>query len=160
MTDLAGRGCLPYAHKIQRGLGAVVLGALLAGCAGPSFTYADYEQKAVQTADDADSAVQTARLAARVAVERKATGQYLDVLFTDVETQVGDVEDVFNSVQPPDGRADGLRQELGDLLGETSDVLARLRIEVRRGNLGDLAEVARPLADLHEKLDQFVTEHR
>jgi hypothetical protein len=130
-----------------------------AGCAGPSFSYGDYEKKAAQTAKAADSEVQTARLAARAGADGRVTRPYLDVVLTGSETTLGDIQTSFGGVQPPDRRSDQLRDEVGTLLSDASDVLAALRIEVRRGHIDALPKVAAPLAALHEKLTAITEEH-
>jgi hypothetical protein len=138
----------------------LVLVLVVAGCASPSFTYRDYERKAAHTAEEAASAVQTARLAVDLATERRAPQPYLVVLLGDAESTLGAVQATFEGVQPPDRRADRLRAELGEHLSEAGDVLAALRIEVRRGHLDALAGIAEPLGGLHDALEKLAGEHQ
>jgi hypothetical protein len=145
---------------IRRIATAAVIAALVAGCAGPSFTYRDYERKAAHTADEAGSVVQTALLAVRAASDHRATRQFLDVVLTDAESALNDVEASLDGVQPPEPRADQLRAEAGDLLSEAGDVLATLRIEVRRGHVNALSRTAEPLPELRDRLDAFAETHR
>jgi hypothetical protein len=139
---------------------AVSTALLLMGCAGPSFSYRDYERKAAHTADEAASVVQTAILTVEAAEGRRAPGGYLDVLLTEAETTLGDVQSTFESVQPPVPAADQLRAEVGETLAEAGEVLAALRITVRRGHLAELPQLAEPLTGIHEELVAFAEEHR
>ena len=80
---------------------AVVAAMVLAGCASPSFSYRDYERKAAHTADEAASVVQSAVLTVRAATGSKAPRPYLDVLFTESESTLGDIQSTFEGIQPP-----------------------------------------------------------
>jgi len=133
---------------------------VLAGCASPSFSYRDYERKAAHTADEAASVVQSAVLTVRAATERQAPRPYLDVLFTEAESTLGDIQSTFEGIQPPAAPSDALRTEVGDLLTEAGEVLSDLRIGVRRGHLDALGAIAAPLGEVHAKLDAFAEEHR
>jgi hypothetical protein len=139
---------------------AVLTALLLTGCAGPSFSYRDYERKAAHTAEEAASVVQTAILTVEAADGRRAHGGYLDVLLTDAESTLGDIQSTFEGVQPPVPAADQLRTEVGDALTEAGEVLTALRITVRRGRLAELPALAEPLTGIHEQLDAFAEEHR
>jgi len=139
---------------------SVFVVTLLAGCAGPSFSHRDYERKAAHTAEEANAVVQTALLTVQAAGKRRAPRQFLDVLLTDAESTLADIQASFEGVQPPEPDADQLRSDLGDLLSRAGDVLSTLRIEVRRGRLGALPETAGPLTGLHDKLEAFAEEHR
>jgi len=101
---------------------------LLAACAGPSFSYRDYERKAAHTVELANG--------------RRATRAYLSVLLGEAESTLGAIQQTFEGVQPPDRRADRLRAELGEHLDGAADVLAALRIEVRRGHVDALEKLA------------------
>jgi hypothetical protein len=61
--------------------------------------------------------------------------------------------------QPPDRRADQLRDRLDELLTEATSTLAELRIAARRGRVAELARLARPLAKVAERLDAFAEAH-
>jgi hypothetical protein len=137
-----------------------VLAALvLAGCTSPSRTDEDYTRKAVHTAQDVTSAVQSARLATRLAAGDKATKQYLDVVLTESESGAGAAEATFLSVQPPTSGSDRLRDQLSVLLAHASDVLGQLRIEVRRGNLDRLPVIGAELDPLTKQLTDFAKAH-
>jgi hypothetical protein len=133
---------------------------LLAACAGPSFSYRDYERKAAHTADEAASVVGSAMLTVELANGRRATRAYLSVLLGEAESTLGAIQQTFEGVQPPDRHADRLRAELGEHLDGAADVLAALRIEVRRGHVDALAGIAEPLGGLHDALEKLAEEHR
>jgi ABC-type transporter Mla subunit MlaD len=109
----------------------------------------------VHTAEQMTSTVQSARLATKAAAAGKATTQYLEVVLTEAETAGSAVEGTFLSVQPPTARSDDLRDQLSVLLAHASDVLAKLRIEVRRGHLGRLATIGAELDPLTKQLTEF-----
>jgi hypothetical protein len=138
---------------------AVAALLVLCACTSPSYTYRDYERKAAHTADEAASAVQSALLTVDL-VDGRAPRPYLSVLLGDAEATLGAVQQTFEGVQPPDGRADQLREALTKSLDDAGDVLAQLRIEVRRGRLGALPGIAAPLEDLHTELETFAEDHR
>ena len=123
---------------------------------GPARTFGKFEGKAVTTAESALSAVQTVRLAAASSSRGNAVGPYLSVLISELEETVAGVQGTFDSIQPPDDRADDLRDELDELLSDALDHVTDVRLAVRRGQLRTLAEVAQPLDDDLEKLSAFV----
>ena len=69
------------------------------------------------------------------------------------------VEGTFASIQPPDRRADALRDELVAILTSAVDHVADVRIAARRGDLADLDRVAAPLRADAAALDAFVARH-
>jgi hypothetical protein len=135
------------------------LGACTPHPVGPARTFADYEGKAVTTAEAARSSVETARLAAEAGGDDHAFGPYLSVLLSDQEAGLSGVQGTFASVQPPDGRADDLGAELDELLGRALDDLVAVRIAVRRGQLDGLAALAEPLATDSADLAAFIEAH-
>jgi hypothetical protein len=139
----------------------VVAAALLgAGCfqpVGPARTFHDYELKAESTAKATRSAVETARLAVEVATRGDAFPPYVSVLLSEAERDAADAQGTFDGIQPPDDRADALRDRLGRLLTRTGDVLSTLRISARRADLDRLAGQAKPLPRLSRRLDRFAT---
>jgi hypothetical protein len=138
----------------------VVAVALLAGaCTGPVRSSPVYESKAGQTAEVGASAVQTALLAVDAAKDDKAYGRYLTQVLVEAEEDAGSAQGTFDGIQPPDRRADRLRDQLDELLGQATDTLAELRIAARRGQTGELAEPAAPLAGLAERLHAFAEAH-
>jgi hypothetical protein len=145
---------------MNRGFGAAALAgvltaALLGGCTSPSSSYDDYQRKATHTADEIDSLAQTALLAARTSSRGNATGPYLQVVISTAEDDAGQVQNTFESVQPPDRQSDTLRTKLLSLLNDVGDVLTKLRVAVKRGELDRLAGIAAPLTDLTKRLEDF-----
>jgi ABC-type transporter Mla subunit MlaD len=74
------------------------------------------------------------------------------VLLAGAEADASSVQSQFDSVQPPSARADAMRKKLDDLLSQALDTLGQLRITVRRGELDQLAEVAKPLEPVEKAL--------
>jgi hypothetical protein len=148
----------------RRPVGLVVLALVVAACSshpvGPARTFDDYERKASTTAESALSAVETVRLAAEAGAHGKAFGPFLGQVLSDQEEDLSGVQGTFASIQPPGGeRADQLRSSLDDLLGSALEHMAEVRIAVRRGELGELAQVARPLDDDAAGLRAFLEDH-
>jgi hypothetical protein len=140
----------------------VAVALFSAGCfqpVGPARTFHDYELKAESTAKATRSAVETARLAAKVATDGDAFPPYVSVLLSEAETDASKAQGTFAGIQPPDDRADALRDRLGRLLDRTGDVLSTLRISARRADLDRLAEQAKPLPRLSRRLDRFAKAH-
>lgn len=129
-----------------------------AGCVSPSRTDRDFELKAGNSAKAVSSSVATALLGVRAAQKGRATGPYLSVLLASAEKDVSSVQAQFDSVQPPSERADAVRATLDEQLQAASDALAQLRITVRRGELDRLADVARPLGPVLERLTALAEE--
>ncbi len=141
-------------------MAAIALG--VAGCVktiSPARTFDAYEHKAKDTAESALSAVETARLGARVGTDGDAFGPYVSVLLSNAEEGASKAHATFDSVQPPDAHADLLRKQLGNLLTQTDQHLSTLRIAARRGELGRLSSLAEPLRPLARKLDRFISRH-
>jgi len=135
-------------------------GALASGCSehsvGPARTYDDYERKSRTSAEVALSAVETVRLLAETSSDGNAWGAYTSVSISEQEDTLAEVQGDYASIQPPDHRSDDLRAELTDLLSTASDHVAAVRIAVRRGNLDGLEEIAQPLIDDSDALQQFL----
>jgi hypothetical protein len=136
---------------------AIVL--LLGACTGPVRSTNVYESKAGATAETVASAVETARLAVDAAGQDKAFGRYLAQVLAEAEEDADAAQGTFDAIQPPDGRADELRDHLDELLGQATDTLAELRIAARRGQTAELAEPATPLTGLADRLHQFAEAH-
>ena len=136
-----------------------VLLLLLGACTGPVRSSQVYESKAGQTAKVVASAVQTATLAVNAAEGGRAYGRYLTQVLIEAEEDAGAAQGTFDAIQPPDGRADELRDHLDELLGQATDTLADLRIAARRGRFAELADLAEPLPKLAEELDAFAEAH-
>ena len=143
----------------------VLVGLLVfavAGCfqpVGPARTFHDYELKAESTAKSARSSVETARLAVRIATRDRAFPPYVSVLLSEAETDASNSQGTFEGIQPPDQRADRLRDQLSQLLTQTGDVLSTLRITARRAELERLRGEATRLPALSKRLDDFAAAH-
>jgi hypothetical protein len=132
---------------------------LLGACTGPVRSTNVYESKAGATAETVASAVETARLAVQAGSQGKAFGRYLTQLLAEAEEDADAAQGTFDAIQPPDRRADELRDHLDELLGEATDTLTELRIAARRGRTAELAEPAAPLEELAGKLHAFAEAH-
>jgi hypothetical protein len=139
---------------------AIVAALLSGGCVqhmvGPARTLDDYKRKARTTAHDAQSAVETVLLLAQTAADGKAMGPYTGVGISEQEDEFASVQGDFGSIQPPDDRADALRDQLNTILSTAMDDIAAVRIAARRGQLDDLDQVAAPLSDDSNALEQFI----
>lgn len=132
---------------------------LLGACTGPVRSANVYESKAGVTAETVASAVETARLAVQAAQDGDAYGRYLTQVLAEAEQDADAAQGTFEGIQPPDRRADELRDRLDGLLGQATDTLAELRTLARRGRFAELAELAAPLAELAEELHAFAEAH-
>jgi hypothetical protein len=136
----------------------IMLFALLVGLhpMTPARTRDDYRHKAKDTAESVLSSVQTARLVARVGTRGDAFGPYVSVMLSESEVGADGAQASFESVQPPDHFSDLTRARLTELLQRSGDVLSRLRITARRGELHRLERQARPLRNLSRQLRNFI----
>jgi hypothetical protein len=135
---------------------AVLLAALLgSGCVAPSRSDGDYARKAANTAEAVVSAVNNARLAVRAVEEKRAFGPYATALLAEAEDDANGAMEALDRVQPPTGRADALHDHLDDLVTPALDVLRRLRVAVRRGELDALPRIAGPLPQLAQQIEDF-----
>jgi hypothetical protein len=141
-----------------RRLAVANVALILAACVAPASNFAAYEEDAVNTAEAALSAVETARLTVRIA-DGKAFSPSVTILLEEAEDDAEGAQSTFGSVQPPDERSDRLREQLDRLLAQAVDVLANLRIAARRDELKSLPSIAEPLESLSEQLEAFAAEH-
>jgi hypothetical protein len=123
----------------------------------PARTADDYRRKAKDTAESVLSAVQTARLAARVGSQGDSFPPYVSVLLSESETTAAGAQGSFDRIQPPDARSHATRDRLGRMLNRANEVLSRLRITARRGDMEHLAPRAMPLGPLARRLEQFIS---
>jgi hypothetical protein len=135
------------------------LGACVPHPVGPARTFAKYEGKATTTAEGALSAVETVRLAAETAGRDHAFGPYLSVLTSEQEESATGVQGTFDSIQPPNDKADQLKDELDELLSNVVDHIGQVRVAIRRGRIDDLPDVAKDLEDDSQKLNDFIEGH-
>jgi hypothetical protein len=136
---------------------AVLVVLLLAGCAhpvGPARTYGAYEGKARTTLEGALSNVQTVRLAVDALERGSSFGPYTSSVVSDAEESLDKLQGTFDSIQPPDRRADGLRAGVDALLRDALDDVSAVRIAVRRSDRPDLGDLAVRAAELQAWLEQ------
>jgi hypothetical protein len=136
-------------------LAAVVLTGCVSHPVGPARTFGKYEGKARTSAEAALSAVETARLAAEAAGRDHVFGPYLGQILGEQEESASGTQETFDSIQPPDRRADELRQRLDDLLAAAVSHLGELRIAARRGEPRTVARLAGSLAEDADRLSSF-----
>jgi hypothetical protein len=122
---------------------------------GPARTYDAYARKASTTAESAESQVQTAILMADTASAGNAFGPYTALVISDAEEALGGIQGTFDSIQPPDARADALGAQLDPLLSGALAHLRTLRIAARRGEISELATIADPLRPYPAQLQSF-----
>jgi hypothetical protein len=141
-------------------VGAIVLVFALTGCVGPARTTATYQGKAVRTARDSLSELQTALLSVQTSQRGRMMQAYLETVLSEAEDAFSSIQATFDSIQPPNTvTADTLRQSLDVLLADGADGMAQLRIFARRQDTVRLAARARKLAATGRGLEQFVQEH-
>ncbi len=138
---------------------AIATGLILSGCVGSARWSSAYQGKAGATADQMVSAVETARLSARVAATHKAFAPYLSVMIAEAEQDADSIQGAFHSIQPPDDPSDVLRDQLGRLLSIATDTISRMRIAARRSDFGEVERLANSLSGVSEKLDAFAQAH-
>ena len=135
----------------RRVLAGLIVSLLAAGCVahpvGPARSVESYERKANTTAESALSAVETVRLLAGAGSDGHALATYLSVAVSEQEDALGGLRGTFMSIQPPEGvESAALRDELSTILTSAFDHVGDVRIEIRRGHVGELDIVAEPLA--------------
>jgi hypothetical protein len=145
---------------VRAAAAAALLVVLVTGCVSPSTTDRDYQRKAAHSADEVVSAIGTARLAADLGGQHRATQGYLSVLIGNAEKDALSVQGTFDSIQPPSKRADSLRDEVDVLLADATAGLAVLRIAVRRGELSQLPELAGSLRSTLTQLRELGDRYR
>jgi uncharacterized protein HemY len=145
---------------VRAAAAAALLVVLVTGCVSPSTTDRDYQRKAAHSADEVVSAIATARLAADLGGQHRATQAYLSVLIGNAEKDALSVQGTFDSIQPPSKRADSLRDEVDVLLADATAGLAVLRIAVRRGELSQLPELAGSLRSTLTQLRELGDRYR
>jgi hypothetical protein len=138
----------------------LAIAILLSGCVGPATTNSAYSGKAVRTANDALSEVQTARLAVETSLDHNLPRAYLEVLLQEAEDAFSSIQNTFDSIQPPDtSTADKLRDQLDEVLSDGSDALSQLRIAARRDDTGELRTTSASIKSIADKLRSFAEEH-
>jgi hypothetical protein len=140
--------------------GSVALAAALlvslAGCVGNAATTPAYRGKAHLSAEAAVSAMQTAKLAVDSSAKGNLFDNYLEVVLSQAEDDLGSVQQQFDSIQPPNSiEADRLRQRLDAMLTRGAGLLADLRIAARRDEQAEMIATAADIAPLADQLDAF-----
>jgi hypothetical protein len=138
---------------------AVLAATMVPHPVGPARTFGKYNGKAVSTAESAISDVRTAALVARARRDGNAFGPYTSIVVSDAEESVSGVQGTFDSIQPPDTRADELQQELDPLLSDALDKIRQTRIAVRRGDTGALTALVPRLDAAAARLESFTERH-
>ena len=147
-------------RRVCAAASALVVVLTLSGCVGPARTTATYEDKAVRTANDSLSALETALLSVQTSLRGRLMQAYLETVLSESEDAFSSIQSTFDSIQPPDtDRADQLRDSLDKLLADGADGMAQLRILARRQNTGQLAAEAHKLAATADGLDNFAQGH-
>jgi hypothetical protein len=126
---------------------------------GPARTFGKYNGKATSTADAAVSDVRTVALVARARRDHDAFGPYTSVVISDAEESVSGAQGTFDSIQPPDARADQLQKELDDLLSSALKQVQAARVAARRSDSRALAALVAPLDKAAADLEAFTDEH-
>ncbi len=142
-------------------LGAVCAASVvLSGCVAPPGNTSSYEAKAVRTAVDARSQVQTVRLTVQAYDAGRMLSPYLTTVLSSAEDSFSSIENTFGSIQPPDStKADQIRDDLGQILSDGSDAMSQARIAGRRGDRDQLADAAKTLDGVADRLEHFSSEH-
>jgi hypothetical protein len=130
-----------------------------AGCiqyVSPSRTLADYESKAVNTAEAVLSAVATAALTVQVVDDDRTIGPTVAVLLSEAESDAGAAASTFDGVQPPSEEAEEVFEELEPLLDDATSRLRDLRVAARRNGADDVVAAGADLARLAADLEAFI----
>jgi hypothetical protein len=127
---------------------------------GPARTYGTYQGKADTTAKGAESATQTVLLITTAAAGHKTFVPYAAHVLADAEDQLSKLSGTFDSIQPPDHRADQLQQKLDDLLSTALTDVQKLRVAARRGDVTQLDDLAKPVRDDAKQFQDFVDSHQ
>lgn len=135
---------------MRTGLLAILL--LCAACVAPAYNDSQFASKAAKTADEATSAIETARLATSEAVRHGLPEQVIDVALSNQEDTLGSISGTFASVQPPSSASDKLRSTVLDLLQAAQSSLEDARIAVRRGDFAGAAKAANDAQDEAKQL--------
>jgi hypothetical protein len=135
--------------------GLTVIATLVCSCVAPARTEEAYRGKGESSAATVLSAVQTADLTLLVAQDDGLFAPQTSILLAEAEQAAATAESTFASIQPPDDDLDTYRERLVGLLSRATDVLGRLRIAARRGDLGDVDAHRRVLMDLAASLERM-----
>ena len=132
---------------------------LLAACVAPARSSADYESKAVDTAETVLSSVETGSLVARLGPEQ-AFPPFISVSLSDAERAAASARATFGSIQPPDRRSDVVRARLFELLDRSEAALSSARIAARRQDFDALRRSGEDLSSAADELERFIARYR
>src|SRR4051794_25104600 len=96
--------------------------AVVAACAGPTYTDSALRSQASRSASAAVSELETMKLVVEAQLEGKSWWQYTDVVVTDSESTLSSIEGTFASRQPPSSASTRVRAKVVDALGNAVDV--------------------------------------
>ena len=138
---------------------SVLLATILAGCAEPASSYADYRNKAANSVKKMIGVVASGKLAAELDLQNKMLATLTDTVVTNAENDASSVQSSFDTRQPPDARSIRLKNVVDTPLQNATSQLTDLRIAVRRADqqamqsaLDDLAKTTAALSKLQEQL--------
>jgi hypothetical protein len=143
-------------------LAGLVVVAVTTSCVHPAGTarnLADYESKAKNTAESVLSAVETAGIAVDAGTRDRAFPAFVTVVVGEAESDATAAVSGFEAIQPPNATSDRLRDQLGELTDQATDILADTRIAARRAETSDLLAQTQPLQQTAEGLRSFIAEH-
>jgi hypothetical protein len=147
-------------RRLPAAVAALIAVLAVSGCVGPARTTHAYESKAVRTANDSLSALQTALLCVQTSQRGRLTQAYLETMLSKSEDSFASIQNTFDSIQPPDtAGADQLRDSLDKLLSDGADGMAQLRILARRQDKAQLAAEAKKLTATADGLDKYARTH-
>ncbi|MFC7595756.1 hypothetical protein ACFQU3_10595 [Terrabacter sp. GCM10028922] len=124
------------------------------GCVAPAPDTGAFRQNALAALESARSEARSAALAVEARLRDRLTQQYAITLLTDHDEALGPIEDSFGNVDPPAPDDDPLRDQVMDLLGDTSDALSTARLSVRRDDRDALRDDLTALRQLGDRLDE------
>jgi hypothetical protein len=147
-------------RRLRAVTGALAVMLALTGCVGPARTTSVYVGKAVRTAQDSLSQLQTALLSVQTSLRGRLMQPYLETVLSNSEDAFSSIQATFTSIQPPNSvEADQARDSLEGLLSEGADGITQLRILARRRDTGRLAAEADKLVATADGLDSFAQKY-
>ncbi len=144
---------------VGAGLVAVAVIVVLVYVSSTPPSYRGYEQSAAQAADDALSAVLSARLVSRARLDGKILGPYLTVTLDEAHTAAAKAQTTVAETDSPSEATDKLRAEVTPLLDDAVRAVGDARYASERDDTAALGAAAENLGKLGDELDSFVQEH-
>lgn len=127
---------------------AFVSALLLGGCVEPSCTDEDYRRKVANTAEAMGSVVATAQQVVDLATHGRSLRTSLEDALDDAYGDATSIQGGFDAVQSPSESSDQLGKQLDDDMTTVTTTISALLTDVRRGQLSDLVQTAKPLRDV------------